>query len=104
MGLVVKIIWRTIILTVALATASAAARADDATGPLLVFDPFSGEVIQQQRAGEPWYPASLTKLMTSYLIFKKLQAGTMTLDQKLTISDLAHSQPASHTGLPAGRQ
>ena len=69
----------------------------------MLFDPFSGEVISQNRAGEPWYPASLTKLMTSYVIFKQLRDGKLKLDQELPISELAHSQPASHTGLPAGK-
>ena len=79
------------------------AHAEVAAGPALLFDPFSGEVISQNRAGEPWYPASLTKLMTSYVIFKQLRDGKMKLDQELPISELAHSQPASHTGLPAGK-
>jgi D-alanyl-D-alanine carboxypeptidase len=77
--------------------------AEEAAGPALLFDPFSGEVISQNRAGEPWYPASLTKLMTSYVIFKQLRDGKLKLDQELPISELAHSQPASHTGLPAGK-
>ena len=72
-------------------------------GPNLLFDPFTGEVLSESRAGEPWYPASLTKLMTAYVIFKKLRDGTMQLDQQLTISELAHSQPASHIGFAAGK-
>ncbi len=78
-------------------------RAEMVSGPVLVFDPFSGEVIQQSRAGEPWYPASLTKLMTGYIIFKKLRDGKLRLDQELPISEVAHSQPASHSGLPVGK-
>jgi D-alanyl-D-alanine carboxypeptidase len=79
------------------------ARAADVSGPSLLFDPFSGEVISQDRAGEPWYPASLTKLMTSYVIFKKIREGKLRIDQEIPISELAHSQPASHTGLPVGK-
>ena len=71
--------------------------------PSLLFDPFTGEVLSQNRAGEPWYPASLTKLMTAYVIFKKLRDGTMQLNQQLPISELAHSQPASRIGLPVGK-
>jgi D-alanyl-D-alanine carboxypeptidase len=82
---------------------SAAVRAENETGPSLLFDAKTGEVISQDRAGEPWYPASLTKLMTSYVIFRKLRAGTMKLDQELTISELAHSQPPSKLGLPVGK-
>jgi D-alanyl-D-alanine carboxypeptidase len=34
-------------------------------GPSLLFEPATGKVISQDRAGMPWYPASLTKLMTA---------------------------------------
>ncbi len=46
-------------------------------GPSVLFDAATGEVISHERAGEPWYPASLTKLMTAYIVFKKLKAGSM---------------------------
>ncbi len=72
-------------------------------GPTLLIDPFSGEVLSEYRAGEPWYPASLTKLMTAYVIFKKIQDGAMKLDQQIPISELAHSQPASRIGIPIGK-
>jgi D-alanyl-D-alanine carboxypeptidase len=71
-------------------------------GPSLLFDATTGEVVSQERAGEPWYPASLTKLMTAYVIFGKLKRGEMQLDQKLTVSELASSQPASKVGMKPG--
>ena len=55
-------------------------------GPSVLFDAATGEVISHERAGEPWYPASLTKLMTAYIVFKKLKAGSMRLDQKILVS------------------
>ena len=73
-------------------------------GPSLLFDPATGEVVSQDRAGEPWYPASLTKLMTAYVIFEKLKRGEMQPDQKLTVSQLASSQPASKVGMKPGTQ
>lgn len=72
------------------------------TGPSLLFDAASGEVISQDRVGEPWYPASLTKLMTAYVVFGKLKRGEMQLDQPLNVSDLAASQPPSKIGMKAG--
>src|SRR5207237_1149584 len=54
------------------------------------------------RAGEPWYPASLTKLMTAYVVFQKIKAGALKLDQKITVSELAARQPPSKLGLAAG--
>ena len=70
-----------------------------AAGPSVLFDPVSGEVLSQDRAGEPWYPASLTKLMTAYVIFEKLKTGKLTLDQSVTVSELASSQPPSKIGV-----
>ena len=56
----------------------------------------------QDRAGEPWYPASLTKLMTAYVIFQKLKSGELKLDQKIPVSALAASQPPSKLGMKVG--
>lgn len=74
-----------------------------AAGPSLLFDPATEEVLSQDRAGEPWYPASLTKLMTAYVVFQKIKAGELTMDQKVPVSELAHSQPPSKIGVPAGK-
>ena len=74
-----------------------------AAGPSVLFDPATGEVISNDRAGEPWYPASLTKLMTSYLVFKKLKLGQLKLDQKIPVSEIAHAQPPSKIGVPVGK-
>ncbi|MGE0241742.1 MAG: D-alanyl-D-alanine carboxypeptidase family protein [Parvibaculaceae bacterium] len=71
-------------------------------GPSLLFDAATGEVVSQDRAGEPWYPASITKLMTAYVVFQKLKRGEMQLEQKLTVSPLASGQPASKVGMKAG--
>lgn len=80
-----------------------AAPASWAAGPSLLFDPATGEVLSQDRAGEPWYPASLTKLMTAYVVFEKLKTGRLKLDQKLPVSELAHVQPPSKIGVPVGK-
>ena len=74
-----------------------------ASGPSLLFDPATGEVLSQDRAGEPWYPASLTKLMTAYVVFQKIKAGQLTREQKVPVSELAHLQPPSKIGVPAGK-
>jgi D-alanyl-D-alanine carboxypeptidase len=96
----VKAARRIIIAFLALLLVCGAARA---AGPSLLFDPQTGEVLSQDRAGEPWYPASLTKLMTAYIVFQKLHAGTLKLDQKVPVSELAHAQPPSKIGVPVGK-
>jgi len=75
------------------------ASAKTMAGPILVFDPATGDVLSQERAGEPWYPASLTKLMTAYVIFHKIKAGELKLDQKIPVSALAAKQPPSKLGM-----
>lgn len=71
-------------------------------GPTLVFDPATGDVLSAERAGEPWYPASLTKLMTAYVIFEKLKTGQLKLDQQIPVSELAAKQPPSKLGMRVG--
>lgn len=72
-------------------------------GPTLVFDPSSGEVISYERAGEPWYPASLTKLLTAYLVFEELRSGRLRLDQAIPVSTFANAELPSKIGVGAGR-
>lgn len=74
-----------------------------ASGPYVVFDAGSGEVMAADRAGEPWYPASLSKLMTAYVVFRHLRDGSLRLDQEITVSALANSQPPSKLGLGIGK-
>ena len=75
-----------------------------AGGPSVLFDPTTQEVIAQDRAGEPWYPASLTKLMTAYVVFQRLRTGQLKLDQKIPVSALANAQPPSKIGVPVGQK
>jgi D-alanyl-D-alanine carboxypeptidase len=91
-----RIIVLALLLLCAIPPASAA-------GPSLLFDPATGEVLSQDRAGEPWYPASLTKLMTAYVVFQRLKSGQLKLDQKIPVSELAHAQPPSKIGVPVGQ-
>ena len=57
-----------------------------AAQPALVFDMDNGEVLLAEEAGRPWYPASLTKLMTAYLTLKAVRAGRLSLNTVATIS------------------
>jgi len=70
----------------------------------IVIDANTGAVISAEQATRRWYPASLTKLMTAYLTFEALQNGTVTLDEKLTVSKNAANQPEVSLGLDAGEK
>ena len=69
----------------------------------LVIDAGSGAVLQAEDANRPWYPASLTKLMTLYLVFAALRDGELQPEQELTVSAQAAAQPASKLWLEEGQ-
>jgi D-alanyl-D-alanine carboxypeptidase len=54
--------------------------------PALVFEPYNGTVLYAEDPDAQWFPASLTKLMTAYVTFQALKAGTVTPDTKVTCS------------------
>jgi D-alanyl-D-alanine carboxypeptidase len=70
--------------------------------PALVFEPYSGTVLYAEDPDAPWFPASLTKLMTAYVTFQALKAGTVTPDTKVICSRTASKQAPSRLGLPVG--
>jgi len=69
----------------------------------IVVDAGTGEVLFARHADSPRYPASVTKVMTMYLVFEALEKGNVHLDDVITVSPLAASQPPSKLGLAAGQ-
>ncbi len=67
-----------------------------------VMDARTGEVLYARSADRHLAPASLTKMMTLYLVFNEIEAGRMSLDQMITISANAASEPPSKLGLRRG--
>jgi len=72
-------------------------------GPYVVVDPATGETLLERNAGAYWYPASLTKMMTIYIIFEELKAGRLTLATPVPFSEHARSMPPSKLGLGPGQ-
>lgn len=68
----------------------------------IVIDVESGDVLHQANADATRYPASLTKMMTLYMLFEALENGTIRLNQPLPVSAHAASMPASKLWLAAG--
>ena len=68
----------------------------------IVLDADTGEVLRSRNADTRNYPASLTKMMTLYMLFEEIDSGRMRLNQKLTVSKRASGQPASKLGLKRG--
>jgi D-alanyl-D-alanine carboxypeptidase len=73
-------------------------------GPALVIEAASGLVIYAEDADASWHPASLTKLMTAYISFQAIRDGKLSLEDSITCSQHALSQPPSKIGLPVGAQ
>jgi D-alanyl-D-alanine carboxypeptidase len=69
----------------------------------IVIDGNSGQVLHDVNADEPRHPASLTKIMTLYLLFEQLDAGTLKLDTPLQISAKAALAPPTRLGLKAAQ-
>lgn len=61
----------------------------------LLMDVTSGQVLAAKDANQPVEPASLTKLMTAYLVFDALRAKRLTLEQTLPVSERAWKMPGS---------
>ncbi|HEX9463744.1 MAG TPA: D-alanyl-D-alanine carboxypeptidase family protein [Alphaproteobacteria bacterium] len=70
----------------------------------IVVDAATGAVLQEDNADAPKYPASLTKMMTLYLVFDALESGKLTLNTRLPVSVHAAEQSPTKLGLRAGEQ
>ncbi|WP_112321241.1 D-alanyl-D-alanine carboxypeptidase [Oceanibium sediminis] len=67
-----------------------------------VMDARDGTVLHARNHDTRLHPASLTKMMTLYLVFDAIEQGKLSLDQKIPISKYAASKPPSKLGLRAG--
>lgn len=81
----------------------AACCAPAAAGPYVLIEVDTGKVILENDAGKPWHPASVTKLMTTYVTFKAIRDRKLNLLTELKISPFAASTPPSKAGFPAGQ-
>lgn len=85
-------------LTAMLAAAASPARSE----ALLVIEADSGKVLHAENATYPWYPASVTKVMTAYVTLRAVKEGRLTLDTPLTVSATAAAQQPSKMGFQPG--
>lgn len=70
----------------------------------LVVEAETGRVLHAENAAYPWYPASVTKLMTAYVTLKAVKAGRIRADTLFTVSPNALAQQPSKMGFPVGTQ
>src|SRR5690606_23122412 len=68
----------------------------------IVVDGNSGRMLYQANAEATRYPASLTKMMTLYLMFEALESGRMSLATPIPVSDYARGRPPTKIGFKSG--
>jgi D-alanyl-D-alanine carboxypeptidase len=72
--------------------------------PSLVMDVATGNVLYEEEANRPWYPASVTKLMTVYVALSAVRDHQISLETPLVVSRYAASMPPSKMGFNPGTE
>jgi D-alanyl-D-alanine carboxypeptidase (penicillin-binding protein 5/6) len=89
----------------ALETATSVPNAPDVqAGAYLLIDFPSGQILAARNPDARMQPASLTKLMSCYVVFHALKTGTLKLNEPVTISEHAWRAEGSRTFLKVGTQ
>lgn len=70
----------------------------------LLIEASTGKVLHAENATYPWYPASVTKLMTAYTTFRAIKQRKLTFDTLLTVSKNAAAQQPTKMGFKIGTQ
>ncbi|HEX5213730.1 MAG TPA: D-alanyl-D-alanine carboxypeptidase family protein [Pseudolabrys sp.] len=86
-------------LTAALALAAPSQARAEAT---LLIEAATGRVLHAENATYPWYPASVTKLMTAYTTLRAIKEGRIGFDTMLTVSRNAAAQQPTKMGFKVG--
>ncbi len=84
--------------------ALAPALANGAPYAAFVMDARNGKVLYSRNADTRLHPASLTKMMTLYIVFEAIKNGEISLDTTVTISKNASSEPPSKLGMKTGQR
>lgn len=86
------------ISSIALSTAATA----NAKYAGIVIDVKTGKILYSDNANNLRYPASLTKIMTLYMLFGELEAGRVSLNTRMKVSKRASGQAPSKLGMKVG--
>lgn len=94
------VLLQALVLGFAISAVAPAARAQTS---LLVIDAGTGRTLHERGADVIRYPASLTKMMTLYLLFEALDRKHIQLNSRMRVSRTASGQPPTALGLSAGQ-
>ncbi|MBN8413793.1 SPOR domain-containing protein [Halomonas denitrificans] len=98
-------VWRSLTMLIALVVTCLMVQSAHAGNPRyagIVVDAETHEILYAEHADESRYPASLTKMMTLYMLFESLEGRSMSLGQPLPVSSHAASMPATKLWLKPG--
>ncbi len=96
--------WLAMMIAGTLWAGPAAAHEAEGHAAFLVVEADTGAVLEAENATHLWYPASLTKIMTAYLVFEALATGRLDLDQTVLVSPHAAAQPPTKLGFGRGKR
>lgn len=96
-------LWKFSLIFAVLSISLMGIRPAKASFASLLMDASTGQVLYSANADLPRYPASLTKMMTLYLVFEALNQGTLNLGQPLYASTHASLQAPTKLGLRPGQ-
>lgn len=92
----------TAVFSLGLVLAAGLGPAHAAGEALLLIEADSGKVLKAENATYPWYPASVTKLMTAYVTLTAVKEGRITLETPITVSPNASAQQPTKMGFKTG--
>ncbi len=92
----------TALLALSLVVGLSASASANAKYAAIVIDGNTGKVLHSYKPDAARFPASLTKIMTLYILFDYLKKGRLTTNTKFYVTPHAASQPPSKLGLKAG--
>lgn len=98
----IAVVIRATFIAAGIALGAAVSAPVASAGTALVFDSVDGRVLYAEDVDTPWFPASLTKLMTAYIAFKGLRDRTAFDHTRVYISKNARRQPPTKLGLRVG--
>jgi len=100
-GIFIKLLTSTFLLLLVSLIVTSPVEAKPGFAAIAV-DARTGKILYAKNADSQRYPASLTKIMTLYLVFEDLKAGRITMNTRLRMSRYAASRPPSKLGIKAG--
>ena len=94
--------WLAAVIPALMVAQPAAAQIGSERYASFVMDGRTGQQLGGANPDAPRYPASLTKMMTLYMLFDAMREGRMTMDSRIYISEEANSRMPSKLGVPPG--